>query len=632
MRKLRTVRREVLVLIVTAISVAALIAAAFSSYGDPDLAGRAALARLSGEVASGVVSEWEQLRRDPSMLEGQALTWTLEPGAPERGARRLESERENLVLQALQSEARRLELVEQDLGAALDIVLEMLDRSPDEARRAAARLHAIQLAVRVDRAEVVVEQWELVRGEMNGLEVMEDTSLLLLCALAAAPALSVEERSAAQDELVHLWTSGSLALPESTFEGSALREAYRERLQALVAEASPNERLALGVQRERSRALARLAGQPIAAPSDGGWAVLALGERELLHRRRDQAMVEGQLLATGSVSARIEAAVLAADFLPEGFSIDFAGDGLAAGTVVREHVPLKAGAGGFVVRHSDPESIVSAVGERQALLRTALFVLAFGVAVAGFSVSRALRRERHLAALKSSFVANVSHELRTPVSSILLMAENLEDERVTDVETRQRYHRLIRREAERLRRLVNDVLDFSRIERGKGVQLRIARLDVRGFAQELESEARERVTDAGGSLDFELNGVPQELQADEDALRRATMNLIDNALRHSGTLGVELALEGDSSGALSIQVRDRGCGVPASRLATIFRPFERIEDSSDQLGASAGTGLGLAIVAEIAEGHGGRVEARAREGSGLIFELHIPGHSPKDET
>jgi signal transduction histidine kinase len=104
--------------------------------------------------------------------------------------------------------------------------------------------------------------------------------------------------------------------------------------------------------------------------------------------------------------------------------------------------------------------VLSEVRDQQFLLSLAFIALALGLAVAGFSVTRSIRRERRLAQLKALFVANVSHELRTPVASILLMAENLEQQRVSEPGTQARYYRFIRQEADRLRRLVNDVLDF----------------------------------------------------------------------------------------------------------------------------------------------------------------------------
>jgi len=615
-------------LAVTAVSVAALVGAGFSSYGDPDLAGRAALARLSGEVASGVVAEWEQLRRGPSPPGDEPVLWSTNPAPVAQPVMELERDAGHVVAEALLSEARRLDQEEDNPAAALDVVLEVFGKEPDDARRVEARLRAIQLAVRCERLDVAAEQWALARTELSGDEALAGVSALLLCALAAAPALSIEERAPVRDDLVTLWIAGELALPAASFAKSPLREAYRQRLQALLPGSMPDPRLEQFILQERARALEELAGRPAPPPTDGGLGVLAIGERELIYRRRDADTVVGRFEKRGATADRLGTAIEAANLLPEGFAIDFDGTDESAGVIVRELVPLSFAPRGFVVRHADPDSIVSAVSERQALLRTALFVLAAGVAAAGFSVFRALRRERHLADLKSAFVANVSHELRTPVSSILLMAENLEDERIAGAETRRRYHHLIRREAERLRRLVDDVLDFSRIERGKGVHLSMSDIDVLAFARELEAEARERVTGADGELTCAVNGIPRHIVADADALRRATMNLVDNALRHSGVSDVDLQLGSDGQDGLLIQVRDRGRGVPGARLESLFRPFERLGPAD----GVAGTGLGLAIVREIAEGHGGSATAHRPEGPGLAFEIRVPAQPGKEKS
>ncbi len=625
-------RREGLVLMATGVCFVALVGAGVSTYGDPELAGLAALARVSSEVASGVVAEWESLRRGPSLTEGESLTWASRPGRAPLPANELRPVDPNIVADALASESRRLEFEEGDSCAALEVTLSALGKQLGEARRAMNRLRAIQLAVRCGRLEVAAAQWELANVELNGLESLDGTSARLLCALAAAPALSIESRALARAELVDLWVSGELALPPVSFEGNPLREAYRRRLQAMLPESALDARLEQAVARERAWALAETIGQPLSAPADGGLAVLAMGERELIYRRRDARTVEGYLAGAGSTAAMIELAARRAELLPQGFTIDFEGRADSAGRVVRERTRLSHGPLAFVLRHSDPDSIISAVGERQALLRAAFFLLALGVAGAGLSVSRSLRRERLLAGLKSSFVANVSHELRTPISSILLMAENLERGRVQGAIDQQRYHHLIRREAGRLRRLVDDVLDFSRIERGRGVNLCMNAVDLAGFAQELEAEAGERVRDVGGTLRFAAHGLAQEISADQDALRRAILNLVDNALRHSGQVDVELELCSTEDSGLLVVVRDRGCGVPTASHEAIFAPFERLEQSSDPAGGAAGTGLGLAIVREIAEGHGGSVKALDSTGGGLTIELRIPGTNNEESV
>ncbi len=625
-------KREWLVLAIAAVSVAALLVAGLSSESDPAIAGQATLARLSGEVASAVTEEWEQLRRVYPLDDDSKIRWGRTAAPEPQAAVHLQDSGEDRVAQALMLESRRLEQEAGDANSALDVMVDLFDKEPGRALLAAARLRAIQLAVRTGRKELAAEQWALARAELSGRECIGATSQLLLCALAAAPALSLEQRASARDELVTLWITGALVVTPD----ESLREVYRERVQALLPEADADERLDDRLLRERTRKLEQEAGQALSIPEDGHLCVLRVGDRVLLYRASGPNAFEGYFVSDDSFADVFEAAIHKARLLPDDFALDFSGTDTKAGVVVRERTQLSHGAGSFVVRHSNPDAILSAVGERQALLRAALFALALAVAGAGFSVFRAIRRERYLGELKSTFVANVSHELRTPVSSILLMAENLENERVTDSETRSRYHRLIRREAGRLRRLVDDVLDFSRIERGKGVHLSRSEVATETFAKELEEDARERVTSAGGELTFRMNGVPTSMHADADALRRATLNLVENALRHSGETDVELALSNAGAAGLSIQVRDRGRGIPEARLESLFTPFERLEERLGDAGGSAGTGLGLAIVREIAEGHGGTATARrpgdATDNRGVLFEILIPTANPLENS
>lgn len=617
-------------LAITAMCVAALVGAGLSSHNDPDLAGRAALARLSGEVVSGVAGEWERLRREPELIESNE-SWSVNAAPKRQETLLLVSTEPSVVAEALLIESKRLEHAEGDASGALEIMLQLFEKKPDIAQRAAARLRTIQLAVRVGRTETVRKQWQLARVELSAHERLGDASVLLLCALAAGPELSIEERASTRELLITHWKTGDLALPPADERESPLREAYRKRLHDLLPEAGIDSRLEQNALMESARRIANRAGREVSPAEDRGWSALTTDTQELLYRLSEEGSVEGRFMPQGTLAVLITESVKSAGLLPDEFAIDFAGTNEAAGEVVRQRIELTHGAPSFVLRHANPDAVISAVGERQEMLRAALFALALAVAGAGFSVFRALKRERYLGELKSSFVANVSHELRTPVSSILLMAENLENGRVVDEATRNRYHKLIRREADRLRRLVNDVLDFSRIERGKGVHLSMSEVHVEGFAAELEAEARERVTSSNGEFTFTSNGVPGSLFADEDALRRATFNLVENALRHSGSTRVELELTGTEHGGLKIRVRDHGCGVPAARLESLFAPFERLEVSLGDAGGSAGTGLGLAIVREIAEGHGGSAKAHIPDGAGLAFEICVPGN-PTHET
>jgi signal transduction histidine kinase len=234
-------------------------------------------------------------------------------------------------------------------------------------------------------------------------------------------------------------------------------------------------------------------------------------------------------------------------------------------------------------------------------------------------------RERRAAATRSAFVANVSHELRTPIASILLLAENLERGKVGDPGEQRRYHELIRREAERLRGLVEDVLDMARLERGEPLTWQRTPVATRTLLASLEIAARERVIAAGGALDVTTSALPESVSVDAEAVRRALLNLVENALLHSGSSELELDVAGDDAGGLVLRLRDHGRGVPAEARERIFEPFARLEHAD----AAPGTGLGLAIVREVALAHGGSASVRApASGPGAVFELHLAAGEP----
>jgi len=230
-----------------------------------------------------------------------------------------------------------------------------------------------------------------------------------------------------------------------------------------------------------------------------------------------------------------------------------------------------------------------------------------------------LKRERTLATLKTDFVANVSHELRTPLASILLLSENLEAGRVSAPADQARYHSLIRREALRLRRLVDDVLDFSRLERGKRIDIRREPLRVDPWLERTFEELGEWAREHTLELAIARSPTEAEAEIDAEALRRALLNLLDNARKHSGGTQVELSAM-RAGRELVLSVRDHGRGISAEDRERVFEPFTRLAN-----GDAPGAGLGLSIVREIAREHGGTVRALEPEsGPGIVFQMRIP--------
>ena len=259
---------------------------------------------------------------------------------------------------------------------------------------------------------------------------------------------------------------------------------------------------------------------------------------------------------------------------------------------------------------------------RQVAVFMAAFIVLCGVIVVGSVVTwRLIRRETEMARLKADFVANVSHDLKTPLSVIRMFGETLEMGRVAEEPRRQEYYRVITREAERLSRLIENVLDFSRIEGGR------RRYDIVPTAVEpLVRETLEAFVYplAHQAFKVEITVAPDlpEVPMDAHAVGQALANLLDNAIKYSANdraLGVEACVEG---GELALSVADRGIGIPRAEQARIFDKFYRVGRSDTQ--SRRGSGVGLALVRHVAEAHGGRVTVESSPGAGSRFTLRLP--------
>ncbi len=259
---------------------------------------------------------------------------------------------------------------------------------------------------------------------------------------------------------------------------------------------------------------------------------------------------------------------------------------------------------------------------RQVMMFTSAFAVLLAVLAVGIGLCwRLMRRETEMARLKSDFVANVSHDLKTPLSVIRMFGETLELGRVPDEDRRREYYRVITRESERLSRLIDNVLDFSRIEGGRRRYERVptavepvVRDTLETFAYPLEQQ--------GFKIEVSLAPDLPDVPMDADAIGQALANLIDNAVKYSGaerTLAVDARREGDR---LALSVTDRGIGIPAAEHGRIFEKFYRVGRSETQ--GRRGSGVGLALVRHIVEAHGGAVTVQSAPGKGSRFTLWLP--------
>ena len=266
----------------------------------------------------------------------------------------------------------------------------------------------------------------------------------------------------------------------------------------------------------------------------------------------------------------------------------------------------------------------TALGEGALLGLGGLLVMGLILAIAGSGalLLRDARRSEAEAAQKTSFVANVSHELKTPLTTIRLYAELLEQERVREPAQRLACLGTIGREAERLGRLVNNVLDFSRLEQGKKTYV-CEELDLRKEVGHWLDAQAPRFTQLGVALRRHLPDAAVRVKTDRDAVQQIMLNLLDNAAKYGAT-GPEVlvTLMPGSGGGAELRVADRGPGVPAPHREKIFERFHRVDESLTA--AQSGAGLGLTIARALARGLGGDLRCLGRPGGGVEFVLSLP--------
>jgi len=317
----------------------------------------------------------------------------------------------------------------------------------------------------------------------------------------------------------------------------------------------------------------------------------------------------------------------------------------------------------------DPRQLGRSAATTRITVGLLITVLVLAIGVGSWLIVRDLKRQLALARQKTDFVSNVSHELKTPLTSIRMFSEMLAEGRVEDEDKRRQFLNIITAEAARLTRLINNVLDFARLERGEK-QYQFARLDLAALAQETVELYRPHLEASGFALNFrnkgadspgavtdpsdhcdgsnrnDVNGTSQPLaiRGDRDALAQVMVNLLSNAEKYSDDRKAIEVILGASANSSSPRPRaqqadhvvsssatcewaewsvlDRGRGVPPGCEEKIFEQFYRAHDSLAD--GVQGSGLGLTLARQIAEAHGGSVTYAPREGGGSRFTLRLP--------
>jgi len=282
-----------------------------------------------------------------------------------------------------------------------------------------------------------------------------------------------------------------------------------------------------------------------------------------------------------------------------------------------------------VGRRTEKRKTVERVMQADGQPRT--FRVTFGCAATGdereaggvVAVFQDVTKEKEIAQMKSDFVSHVSHELRSPLAGIKGYIEMLLDGDADDPKTQREFHQIIAAETDRLGRLIDNILNISRIESGV-VKVVKEPQDLTSVVKEVLEVAGPQASAKGIRLVEQLAPVFAQVPIDRDMMSQAVTNLVSNAIKYTaqgGTVCVSASVD-EGRGVAVCEVRDTGAGIPAEDLPRIFDKFYRVKANSKM---AKGTGLGLNLVKQIVEVvHEGRLEVSSKVGEGSVFRFELP--------
>jgi len=236
-------------------------------------------------------------------------------------------------------------------------------------------------------------------------------------------------------------------------------------------------------------------------------------------------------------------------------------------------------------------------------------------------VYRNIKREVELAQIKSEFVSNVSHELRTPLSLISMFSETLEMDRVKTEERKKEYYSIISSEANRLSKIVNSILNFSKMEAGKR-QFNFVDSYLNDVVENVYRSYKFHLEQKSFSLDIQKDETIPIIKIDEEAVSEAIVNLVDNAVKYSDNEKQITIRTGLENNFAFVEVEDKGIGIPEKDQKKIFDKFFRV--SSGNVHNVKGSGIGLSLVKYIVDAHKGKIELSSEVGKGSKFRLLFP--------
>lgn len=273
---------------------------------------------------------------------------------------------------------------------------------------------------------------------------------------------------------------------------------------------------------------------------------------------------------------------------------------------------------GIAPRGRTIESLVDEKIQNNLIMISLLAVFMMAAAFWGY---RNIKKEIELAQIKSDFVSNVSHELRTPLALITMFAETLSLDRVKTEEKKQEYYNIIQQETERLSKIVNKILNFSKIEAGKWKYNFVIK-DLTEIVAKVYETYKFHLTNSG--FEFEIETTKDLLigNYDEETISEAVINLIDNAVKYCGDRKYVKLKTGKNTNGFFLEVIDHGIGISLEEQKKIFDKFYRV--TSGEIHNTKGTGLGLTLVQHIVEAHKGSISLKSEPGNGSTFTLTFP--------
>jgi two-component system phosphate regulon sensor histidine kinase PhoR len=266
-------------------------------------------------------------------------------------------------------------------------------------------------------------------------------------------------------------------------------------------------------------------------------------------------------------------------------------------------------------------SVVSNAGFSRALWLAGVGLMLVLVLAGAYALYRGVSRELHVAQLQSDFVSAVSHEFRTPLTSLSGISELLANDRLADESRKNQAYTYIQRETGRLKRLVEDLLDFGRMESGRK-HYQFEPHEVFGVVRAVVADFREEALAGGFEVELSFDTNAPTVKADEQELRRAIRNLLENAVKYSPecrTVWVEGRV---NHRQVAISVRDRGMGIEAREQRDVFKKFVR--GAAAKKAGIKGTGIGLSMVRQIVDACGGEIRLESVAGEGSTFTLFFP--------